>query len=86
MEAVRVASFGTHRMERENQILQVRASCTHNHSFEFFIFWSFETGFLCVAFSVLNLTLQTRVTSNLQRSLPASASQVLGLKACATTT
>ena len=44
MEAVRVASFGTHRMERENQILQVRASCTHNHSFEFFIFWSFETG------------------------------------------
>ena len=33
----------------------------------------FETGFLCVALAVLEL-----------RNLPASASRVLGLKACAT--
>jgi hypothetical protein len=39
-----------------------------------FFFWFFETGFLCVALAVLEL-----------RNPPASASQVLGLKACATT-
>jgi hypothetical protein len=33
----------------------------------------FETGFLCVALAVLEL-----------RNLPASASRVLGLKACTT--
>jgi hypothetical protein len=38
------------------------------------LFLFFETGFLCVALAVLGL-----------RNLPASASQVLGLKACATT-
>jgi hypothetical protein len=38
-------------------------------------FWFFETGFLCVALAVLEL-----------RNPPASALQVLGLKACATTT
>jgi hypothetical protein len=37
-------------------------------------FFSPETGFLCVSLAVLEL-----------RNLPASASQVLGLKACATT-
>jgi hypothetical protein len=40
----------------------------------FFFFWFFETGFLCVALAVLEL-----------RNLPASASRVVGLKACATT-
>jgi hypothetical protein len=42
-----------------------------------------ETGFLCVALAVLELTLDQ---AGLElRSLPASASQVLGLKACTTT-
>ena len=36
--------------------------------------WFFETGFLCVALAVLEL-----------RDLLASASKVLGLKACPTT-
>jgi hypothetical protein len=35
-----------------------------------FLFLFFETGFLCIALAVLEL-----------RNLPASASQVLGLKA-----
>jgi hypothetical protein len=39
-----------------------------------FFFFPFETGFLCVDQAGLEL-----------RNLPASASQVLGLKACATT-
>jgi hypothetical protein len=42
--------------------------------FIFFFFWFFDTGFLCVAQAVREL-----------RNPPASASQVLGLKACATT-
>jgi hypothetical protein len=37
-------------------------------------FFFFDIGFLCVALAVLKL-----------RNLPASASQVLGLKVCATT-
>jgi hypothetical protein len=41
--------------------------------FFFFFFWFFETGFLCVAQAGLEL-----------RDPPASASQVLGSKACAT--
>jgi hypothetical protein len=40
----------------------------------YFTFCLFETGFLCVALAVLEL-----------RNPPASASQVLGLKACSTT-
>jgi hypothetical protein len=42
--------------------------------FFFFFFWFFETGFLCIALAILEL-----------RNLPASASQVLGLKARVTT-
>jgi hypothetical protein len=43
----------------------------------------FETGFLCIALAVLGLTLDQ---AGLElRNPPASASQVLGLKACATT-
>jgi hypothetical protein len=38
-----------------------------------FVFCFFKTGFLSIALAVLEL-----------RNLPASASQVLGLKACAT--
>jgi hypothetical protein len=41
----------------------------------YFILFCFETGFLCIALAVLEL-----------RKLLASASQVLGLKACITTT
>jgi hypothetical protein len=40
----------------------------------FFFFWFFKTGFLCIVLAVLEL-----------RNPPASASRVLGLKACATT-
>jgi hypothetical protein len=47
-------------------------------------FWFFETGFLCVALAVLELTLLDQAGLEL-RNPPASASQVLGLKACATT-
>jgi hypothetical protein len=32
--------------------------------FFFFFFWFFETGFLCVALAVLELTLWTRLASN----------------------
>jgi hypothetical protein len=43
----------------------------------------FETGFLCIALSVLELTVDQ---AGLElRNPPASASRVLGLKACATT-
>ena len=41
---------------------------------------SFETGFLCVTLAVLELTPWTRLTLNLE--MPAS--QVLGLRTCAT--
>ena len=44
------------------------------HTFFFFFFGFSEIGFLCVALAVLEL-----------RNPPASASQVLGLKVCATT-
>jgi hypothetical protein len=44
-------------------------------------YYYFETGFLCIALPVLELT-----HAGLElRNLPASASQVLGLKVCATT-
>jgi hypothetical protein len=54
-----------------------------------FFFWGvggtgFETGFLCVVLAVLELTLVVQAGLEL-RNLPASASHVLGLKACATT-
>jgi hypothetical protein len=44
----------------------------------------FETGFLCIAPAVLELTLIDQAGLEL-RNPPASASQVVGLKACATT-
>ena len=49
----------------------------------FVCFWFFETGFLCIVLAVLELTLVDQAGLKL-RNLPASASQVLGLKACAT--
>jgi hypothetical protein len=52
--------------------------------FFFFFFWFFETGFLCIALAVLELNFVGQVGLKL-RNLPASASRVLGLKACATT-
>jgi hypothetical protein len=48
-----------------------------------FFFFS-ETGFLCVALAVLELTFVDQADLKL-RNPPASASQVLGLKAYATT-
>jgi hypothetical protein len=50
----------------------------------FFFFWFFETGFLCVALAVLELNSVEYAGLKLINP-PASASQVLGLKACATT-
>jgi hypothetical protein len=44
----------------------------------------FETGFLCVALAVLELNSVNQAGLELRNS-PASASQLLGLKACATT-
>jgi hypothetical protein len=44
----------------------------------------YETGFLCVALAVLELTLKTRLVSNSEIRLPLPPG-VLGLKACATT-
>jgi hypothetical protein len=52
--------------------------------FCFFFFWFFETGFLHVALAVLELTLVDQAGLEL-RNTSASASQVLGLKACAIT-
>jgi hypothetical protein len=49
---------------------------------EFCFVLFFETGFLCVALAVLELTMASGLEL---RNLPASASQVLVLKACATT-
>jgi hypothetical protein len=47
-----------------------------------FWFWFFKTGFLCIALAVLELFVDQ---AGLElRNLPASASLVLGLKACAT--
>jgi hypothetical protein len=46
-------------------------------------FLFFETGFLCVALAVLELTFVGQAGLEL-RNPPASASYVLGLKACAT--
>jgi hypothetical protein len=36
----------------------------------FLVFWSFETGFLCVALAVLVFTLKTRLASNSEIRLP----------------
>jgi hypothetical protein len=57
--------------------------CPKTHYNYFIYFWFFETGFLCIALlAVLELTL-----ADLElRNPPANASQVLGLKASATTT
>jgi hypothetical protein len=49
-----------------------------------FVCLFFKTGFLCAALAVLELTLFDQAGLEL-RDRPASASQVLGLKACATT-
>jgi hypothetical protein len=48
-------------------------------------FFSFETGFLCVALAILELTLQTRLASNSQRS-NCLCFPVLGLNECITIT
>ena len=73
-----------------NQNNQLRRSWWHGLLFlSLFVVWFFKTGFLCVtALAVLELTLEIsrpgwRWT---HRYPPASASQVLGLKAWATTT
>jgi hypothetical protein len=64
--------------ERENVCVWERARAflfLFSELFFFFFFWFFETGFHSVDQAGLEL-----------RNPPASASQVLGLKACATTT
>jgi hypothetical protein len=52
--------------------------------FFFFFFWFFETGFLCVALACPGTHFVDQAGLEL-RNPPASASGVLGLKACATT-
>ena len=49
-----------------------------------FVFGFFETGFLCVALAVLSWNSLCRPGWLELRDPPASASQVLGLKACTT--
>jgi hypothetical protein len=48
--------------------------------FSFLLFFPPETGFLCVALAVLELTVDQAGLK--LRNPPASASQVLGLKVC----
>jgi hypothetical protein len=50
--------------------------------FVLFCFWFFETGFLCIILAVLDFVDQAGLEL---RNMPASASQVLESKACATT-
>jgi len=50
-----------------------------------FLFFFFETGFLCIALACPGTHFVDQVGLKL-RNPPASASQVLGLKVCATTT
>ena len=58
----------------------------HNWLFWFCFVLLFETGFLCVALEpIMELGLVNQAGLKL-RELPASASRVLGLKACAITT
>ena len=45
----------------------------------------FQTEFLCTALALLELTYSVDLAGLQLRNLPASASQGLGLKACATT-
>jgi hypothetical protein len=53
--------------------------------FFFFFFLVFEVGFLCIALAVLELTHFVDQAGLKLRNPPASASKMLGLKACATT-
>ena len=60
---------------KQQKICKIERKYVNNICFFFVCFCFFETtGFLCVALAVLEL-----------RNPPASAFQVLGLKACATT-
>ena len=60
------------------------ATLLHKSFFKiFFFFFFFETGFLCIALAVLELNSVDRAGLEL-RNPPTFASQVLGLKACAT--
>jgi len=49
-------------------------------------FGFFETGFLCVVVAVIELQLCRQGYPHTHRDLSVSASQVLGFKACTTTT
>jgi hypothetical protein len=54
--------------------------------FWFGLVWFFETGFLCIALGVLELSEYFVDQAGLElRNPPVSASRVLALKACATT-
>ena len=54
------------------------------HFFVLYLFLFFNTGFFCIALAVLELIFVDQAGLEL-RNPPASASQVLGLKVCATT-
>jgi hypothetical protein len=72
--------LGSSGLSRATILLTILPALT----FFFFFFLVFETGFLCIALAVLELTFVDQAGLEL-RNPPASASPVLGLKACATT-
>jgi hypothetical protein len=75
------ASFDPISKRKEGKRVEVGAdSQTERHSFFFFS----ETGFLCIVLAVLELNFVDQAGLEL-RNPPVSASQVLELKACATT-
>ena len=52
----------------------------------YYYYWFFKTGFLCVTLAALEFSPHSIDQAGLElRNLPAFASHVLGLKACATT-
>jgi hypothetical protein len=59
---------------------------TYHIAILFFCPWFFETSFLCVALAVLDETHSVDQAGLELKNPPASASQVLGLKACAAAT
>jgi|UPI00001C5BD3 hypothetical protein len=74
------------RMGNWKYICIVLFVCLFVFVFVLFCFVLFETGFLCIALAVLETLTDSVDQAGLKlRNLPASASQVLGLKACATT-
>jgi hypothetical protein len=67
-----------------NMHIYAQYGLDQHHFFFFFFFWFFETGFLCNSPGCPGTHFVDQAGLEF-RNLPASASRVLGLKACATT-